>query len=273
MDGVLWIVGTPIGNLGDLSPRALETLRTVDLVVCEDTRRTGSMLAGLGVSKPLLSFFEGNERERVPGLIDRLMSGETIALVTDGGMPAISDPGYRLVTACADAGIDVRVVPGPSAVLAALVVSGLPTDRFVFEGFLPRKPGERRRRLRELREDRRTLVAFESPRRVSGLLRDVSEVLGDRAIALTRELTKMHEEVIRGSASEVLDRLGPGPLKGEVTVVIAGQRHPAPPSLDDGVAEAASLVEDGTRKRDAARVVAERRGLSANEIYARLTGS
>jgi 16S rRNA (cytidine1402-2'-O)-methyltransferase len=273
MDGVLWIVGTPIGNLGDLAPRARETLEAVDLVVCEDTRRTGKLLAGLGLSKPMRSFFEGNERERVAGLIQRLQAGRAIALVTDGGMPSVSDPGYRLVAACADAGIEVRVVPGPSAALAALVVSGLPTDRFAFEGFLPRKEGERRRRLESLRDDPRTSVLFESPRRVQGLLRDVRAVMGDRRIAVARELTKMHEQVLRGSVSEVLDRLGADSVRGEVAIVIAAERDPSTTPMATCVAEAADLVSGGMRKREAARVVADRHGVSANDVYAGLLGS
>ncbi len=178
MEGTLWLVGTPIGNLGDLAPRAREVLADVDLVACEDTRRTGRLLHGLSLRKPMVSFFEGNERERTDELIERLRSGSSVALVTDGGMPSVSDPGYRLVHGAIEAGIDVKVVPGPSAALAALVLSGLPTDRFTFEGFLPRKPGERMRRLDALRHDPRTLVVFESPRRVQILLRDALVALG-----------------------------------------------------------------------------------------------
>jgi 16S rRNA (cytidine1402-2'-O)-methyltransferase len=268
MRGTLWIVGTPIGNLGDLTPRARETLALVDVVACEDTRRTGRLLAGVEIRRPLVSFFEGNERERTGELVSRLAAGRSVALVTDGGMPSVSDPGYRLVTACVDAAIDVRVVPGPSAALAALVVSGLPTDRFVFEGFLPRKAGDRMRRLEQIRHDPRTLVVFESPRRVQILLRDLLVAMGDRRIAVARELTKLHEEVVRGRASEVLAILGDGALKGEVVVVIEGEREPAVPSLEALTSEALDLVaEDAMRKRDAARTVAERHGASANDIY------
>jgi 16S rRNA (cytidine1402-2'-O)-methyltransferase len=265
--GVLWIVGTPIGNLGDLSPRALEVLGSVDLVACEDTRRTGRLLAASGVQVPMRSFFEGNETERLPELLDRLRAGGSLALVTDGGMPSVSDPGYRLVAACADEGIDVRVVPGPSAAIAALVVSGLPTDRFAFEGFLPRKAGDRARRLEAVRDDPRTLVVFESPRRVAVLLREVARTLGDRRVAVARELTKLHEEVLRGSASELAAVLAERAPKGEVVVVIEGKRASGSPDLTESVGEARELVASGMRPRDAAKAVSTRRGVGANDLY------
>lgn len=273
MPGTLWIVGTPIGNLGDLAPRVGEVLGSVDLVAAEDTRRTGRLLRGIGVQRPMVSLFEGNERERTEELVARLRGGEDVAVVTDGGMPSVSDPGFRLVRACADEGIDVRVVPGPSAAIAALVVSGLPTDRFAFEGFLPRKPGDRAARLEELGTDPRTLVVFESPLRVKALLRDALAVLGDRRVAIARELTKLHEEVRRGSISEVLSELGEGELKGEVVVVIAGAPEAEPVDIDACVAEARELAEGGMRKRDAARAVAERHRVSANEVYRALVGT
>ena len=194
--GTLYLVGTPIGNLGDLAPRAVETLAAVDLIAAEDTRRTGRLLAHLQlVDRPLISFFEGNERERTEEVLRRLRDGATVALVTDGGMPTVSDPGFRLVRACAAEGIDVRVVPGPSAAIAALAISGLPTDRFVFEGFLPRKAGERRARLEALASDPRTIVVFESPKRVRAMVAEALDALGDRPAAVARELTKLHEEV------------------------------------------------------------------------------
>jgi 16S rRNA (cytidine1402-2'-O)-methyltransferase len=273
MSGTLWIVGTPIGNLGDLAPRAGEVLGAVDLVAAEDTRRTGRLLQGIGLKRPMVSLFEGNERERTEELLGRLREGENIAVVTDGGMPSVSDPGFRLVRACADEGIDVRVVPGPSAAIAALVVSGLPTDRFAFEGFLPRKAGERSARLDELRDDPRTLVVFESPLRVKALLRDVLATFGDRRVAIARELTKLHEEVRRGRVSEVLSELGDAELKGEVVVVIAGAPEAAPIDIAACVAEARELVAGGMRKRDAARTVAERHRVSANEVYRALLES
>ena len=267
MSGTLWIVGTPIGNLGDLGPRAAEVMGAVDVVAAEDTRRTGRLLHGLGLKRSMVSLFEGNERERSEELLARLRQGDDIAVVTDGGMPSVSDPGFRIVRACADEGIDVRVVPGPSAAIAALVVSGLPTDRFAFEGFLPRKSGDRITRLDELRGDPRTLVVFESPLRVKTLLRDVLVSFGDRRVAVARELTKLHEEVRRGRVSEVLAELDDAGLKGEVVVVIAGAPEAEAIDIDTCVAEARELIAGGMRKRDAARAIAERHRVSANEVY------
>jgi 16S rRNA (cytidine1402-2'-O)-methyltransferase len=267
MSGILFVVGTPIGNLGDLSNRARETLADVGLVAAEDTRRTGRLLAGLDIKVPMLSFFEGNERQRVDRIVAALMAGEDVALVTDGGMPAVSDPGFRLVRAAAAEGIEVRVVPGPSAAIAALVVSGLPTDRFVFEGFLPKRATERMRRLGELAQEPRTIVCFDSPVRVQILLRDLLIAMGDRQVAVARELTKLHEEVLRGRASEVLARIAGMDLKGEVAVVIGGA--PRAPSGDVTILipETEALVDSGMRKREAAHEVAERHGVSANALY------
>jgi 16S rRNA (cytidine1402-2'-O)-methyltransferase len=269
--GTLFVVGTPIGNLGDLAPRAVDTLAAVDLIAAEDTRRTGRLLAHLQLTdRSLVSFFEGNERERTEEVLRRLRDGATVALVTDGGMPTVSDPGFRLVRACATEGIDVRVVPGPSAAVAALAISGLPTDRFVFEGFLPRKAGERRVRLEALAFDPRTIVCFESPKRVRATLAEALEVLGDRPAAVARELTKLHEEVLRGSLSELTAALGAATLKGEIVVVIGGAVRPEPPDADELVEEARGLVAGGARPRDAAKSIAKSRGASANDIYRRL---
>jgi 16S rRNA (cytidine1402-2'-O)-methyltransferase len=265
--GTLWLVGTPIGNLGDLSPRARERLAAADLIACEDTRRTRALLTHLGIGrKRLLSFFEGNEERRVPDVLDELRAGRDVALVTDGGMPGLSDPGYRLVRAAADEGLDIDVVPGPSAAISALVVSGLPTDRFVFEGFLPRRPGARRRRLGELVEDPRTVVLFESPRRVGSMLRDASEVLGVRPAAVVRELTKLHQEILRGTLQELADRLGEESARGEVVVVVGG----ASPGdleeadLSDRVRE---LTDAGMSRRDAVDRVAAEAGASRRQVY------
>lgn len=273
MAGRLTIVGTPIGNLGDVTERARETLASADLVVAEDTRRTGHLLAHLGVERRMLSMFEGNERERVEVILARLRDGAEVALVSDAGMPSVSDPGFRLVRACVEEGIPVSVVPGPSAVTASLAISGLPTDRFAFEGFLPRKAAERRARLRAIADDDRTLVLFESPRRVAETLANVvAELGGDRRVALCRELTKLHEEVLRGTAAEILERMRTGePPRGEIVLVIEG-RAAVPPSIGILVKEAEALVAAGTRKREAASTVASRHGASANEIYAALTG-
>jgi len=271
MTGTLFVVGTPIGNLGDLAPRARDTLAAVDLIAAEDTRRTGRLLAHLELTdRSLLSFFDGNERERTEQVLVRLRAGDDVALVTDGGMPTISDPGFRLVRACAEEGIDVRVIPGPTAVIAALAISGLPTDRFVFEGFLPRKAGERRRRLEELATEPRTIVIFESPRRVGALLADALAVLGDRPAAVARELTKLHEETLRGTLAELTGRIGHDELKGEVVVVLGGADAETSPDLEELAIEARAAIARGASARDAAKEVGERHGVSANRIYRRL---
>ena len=267
MAGTLFLVGTPIGNLGDMSDRARETLRRVVLVAAEDTRRTGRLLASFGIHARTVSLFEGNERVRTEELLDVLRGGDDVAVVSDAGMPAVSDPGFRIVRACAEEGIDVRVVPGPSAAIAALVVSGLPSDRWVFEGFLPRRAGERRARLRALRNDERTVVLFESPRRLVPLLRDVLAALGDRRAAVARELTKLHEEVVRGRVAEILATLADREPRGEVVVVLEGAPPPERPALEDLVADALALVEGGMKKRAAASEVARRHGVAANEVY------
>lgn len=266
MAGRLYVVGTPIGNLGDITERAISTLRSVDLVAAEDTRRTGRLLQHLGIRKPMRSMFEGNERERTRELLEELREGAQVALVTDAGMPGVSDPGYRLVRACSEDGIDVRVIPGPSAVTAALVVSGLPFERFVFEAFLPRKASERRARLRALASDPRTVVLFESPLRLATLLRDVLVELGDRQVAVCRELTKLHEEVVRGRVAEVIAVLADSEPRGEVVVVLEGAQ-PREADLDVLVEEARQRVAAGVRKREAAAAVARERGGSANAIY------
>jgi 16S rRNA (cytidine1402-2'-O)-methyltransferase len=266
--GTLHVVGTPIGNLADLSERARATLAGADVVAAEDTRRTGRLLQACGLPKrELLSVYDANERARVDTVLGLLREGKDVALVSDGGMPLVSDPGYRLVHAAAGAGFDVRVVPGPSAVTAALAVSGLPTDRWVFEGFLGRKAGERRARIASLVTEPRTVVLFESPRRVRALLADLVEVAGDRPIALCRELTKLHEEVLRGTASEVAVALGDTDPKGEVVVVVAGAPGTAEPDRDGALDEMRSLVDEGARPREAARTVAASRGLAPNDLY------
>ena len=267
MTGTLYLVGTPIGNLGDMTDRARGTLGAVGLVAAEDTRRTGRLLAHFGIEARMVSLFEGNEARRTEELLEELRSGSDVAVVSDAGMPGLSDPGHRLVRACVEEGIEVRVVPGPTAAVSALVVSGLPADRFAFEGFLPRRAGERRLRLREVARDPRTLVLFESPRRVASLLREVLVELGDRRVAIARELTKLHEEVIRGPASVVLATVQDLGLRGEVVVVIEGSREPEALDLEELVAEARDLVASGRRKRDAAAEVARERGGSANAIY------
>ena len=202
--GTLYLVSTPVGNLGDLTLRAIETLKGVDVIACEDTRQTGKLLAHYQIRKPLTSLHDHNERQKTPQLIGQLKSGQSIALVSDGGTPLVSDPGWYLVRRAIDAGIAVSWIPGATALIGALVLSGLPTDRFVFEGFLPPKPGARRKRLEALKDEPRTVVLYESPHRLLKTLRDIRETLGDIQMTCARELTKMFEEVRRGTASELI---------------------------------------------------------------------
>jgi 16S rRNA (cytidine1402-2'-O)-methyltransferase len=269
--GTLFLVGTPIGNVGDVSDRARSTLAAVDVVACEDTRRTGRLLSRLGVEAKLVSFYEENERARVPELVARLRAGADVALVSDAGMPALSDPGYRLVAACVEEGVPIDVVPGPSAAVAALVISGLPTDRFVFEGFLPRTGRARADRLAALARERRTAVLFEAPGRTAATLRDLGDVCGDRRVAVARELTKLHQEVVRGRLPDVAEDLAGRTLRGEVAIVLEG----APTVVQAGglrqaVTEAERLVAGGARKREAAKEAGRQHGVPSSRVYAAL---
>lgn len=272
MAGTLFVVGTPIGNLEDLTPRARRVLGEVDVIACEDTRRTGLLLSRLGVDRPrLVSFFEGNQARRVPEILAMLADGAAVAMVTDAGMPAVSDPGFTLVRACAERGIATVAVPGVSAVTAALAVSGLPCDRFVFEGFLPRSGKARRDRLAAISSEPRTVVVFESPRRAAATLEDLAAADPARRAAVCRELTKAHEEVVRGTVAEVTAELrGRGEIRGEIVVVLDGARPLGTPS-EDAVEIARGLEARGMRKRDAAREASSRTGVPAREVYAALT--
>jgi 16S rRNA (cytidine1402-2'-O)-methyltransferase len=265
--GTLWLVGTPIGNLGDASERAARTLGDVDVIACEDTRRTRKLLSHLGVSgRRLVSFNEGNERRQVPFLLGHLRAGRDVAVVSDAGMPGLSDPGYRLVVACAAEDIPVDVVPGPSAAIAALVISGLPAARFAFEGFLPRKAGERRARLSSLAEDPRTVVVFESPRRLRALLADALAALGDRRAVVVRELTKVHQEVLRGRLSELPSRLADEVL-GEVVLVMEGAAPPPGADLEALGDRVEELTAGGLSRKQAAARVAQEAGVSKRALY------
>jgi len=223
LSGTLYIVATPIGNLGDFSQRAVEILKTASVIASEDTRIARKLLGKFGIQTALISFFEHNEEKRVPELLAQLGAGESVALISDAGTPLISDPGYRLVREAAARDIRIVPVPGPSAVMAALSVSGLPTDRFTFAGFLPRKASKRRKELQQLAELAHTLVIFESPYRLLKALQDVVEIMGDRQIVVCRELTKKFEEILRGTPAELLKNLSGRTIKGEITLVVAGK--------------------------------------------------
>lgn len=218
----LYIVATPIGNLGDVTARALEVLRSADVVACEDTRHTGLLLHRLEISARLVSYHDHNKLRRTPELLEMLRQGKRVALVADAGTPGVSDPGFYLIRAAVAAGCRIVPVPGASALLSALVVSGLPCDRFAFEGFLPRREGRRRKRLQALAGETRTMVFFEPGRRLVALLRDMLELWGDREAVVARELTKLHEEVIRGTLAGLVELLSERELKGEITLVVAG---------------------------------------------------
>jgi 16S rRNA (cytidine1402-2'-O)-methyltransferase len=221
--GTLYIVSTPIGNREDITLRALRMLKEVDLIAAEDTRHTGLLLRHFGIQTPLTSYFEGNESRKKEFILSKLRQGERVALVSDAGTPGISDPGFRLIQTAAENRIAVVPVPGASAVIAALSVSGLPTDAFLFKGFLPHKSKKREDWLKQLEGVRETLILYESPHRLSQTLNDIFEILGDREMVLTRELTKIYEEVLRGKVSEIQTQIGERKLKGEITLVISGK--------------------------------------------------
>ena len=276
MSGRLVVCPTPIGNLEDITLRVLAALREADVVACEDTRRTRVLLDRYGVKARLVSYHEHNERARAAELVEKMREGAVVALVSDAGMPLVSDPGYLLVRACVAAGLPVEVLPGPSAAITALVASGLPADEWHFHGFLPRKKGELREVLAgdssAAAGHPSTLVAFESPRRLPATLALLAELDPDREVAVCRELTKVHEEIVRGSAAELAARYADGPPKGEIVLVVAPPSAPESDALDPRALDALRrLVDAGAHPRKAATVVASLTGTSANALYRALT--
>ena len=270
--GSLVLVATPIGNLGDLSPRALSALESADLICCEDTRRTRTLLSAMDLRAAgrLVSLHEHNERDRTAALLDAVAQGKAVVVVSDAGTPGISDPGSRLVKAALDAGLHVSTVPGPSAVLAALVISGLTTDRFVMEGFLPRRGPERTKQIASLRGEERTCVLFESPRRLRATLVELAEALGDsRQAVVARELTKIHEETLRGSLAELARNLEGVEVRGEVVLLLAGAEPLEGAVIDDEAILSAvrRARENGASLRDAAAMVAEALGVQRRRVY------
>jgi 16S rRNA (cytidine1402-2'-O)-methyltransferase len=269
--GTLTLAAAPIGQPADASGRLAAALESAGLIAAEDTRRVRRLAAALGVrlTGRVVSYYDDVEIRRVPDLLAELADGQDILLITDAGMPGVSDPGYRLVAAAAQAGVRVTVLPGPSAVTAALAISGLPSDRFAFEGFPPRKAGERARRFAELAAESRTLVFFESPRRIGATLAGLAAAFGpDRRAVVCRELTKTHEEVLRAPLGELAERLAEGVL-GEVTLVVAGaSQQPEPVPESDAVAEVLARVREGASRRDAVAAVAAELGLRKRDLYA-----
>jgi 16S rRNA (cytidine1402-2'-O)-methyltransferase len=266
--GRLWLVGTPIGNLGDLSSRAGDVLRSADVIACEDSRRTGRLLAHLGIAhRTLLVVNEHTEFGRRSEILGHLAAGRTVAMVSDAGMPLVSDPGARIVHEALEAGFEIEVAPGPTALITALVLSGLAADRFVFEGFLPRKGEARSRRLASFVGEERTVVFYESPRRAARSLQDLIAVCGgSRRVAVARELTKLHEEVLRGTLTEVVERLG-AEVRGEVVVVLEGAPKPGEPADADLESRLRSELAGGSTLRDAVAVVVSATGAPKRRVY------
>jgi 16S rRNA (cytidine1402-2'-O)-methyltransferase len=264
--GTLYLVATPIGNLEDITARALRVLREAQLIAAEDTRRTAQLLAHFDLHTPLTSYFEHNKLSRLDSILAALETGD-VALVSDAGTPALSDPGYELVRAALEAGHHVTPIPGPSAVMAALVTSGLPTDSFIYMGFLPRKDSERQRLLAPLAREPRTVVAFESPHRLLDSLTAIEELLGDRRIAVARELTKLHEEIFRGTVAEARAHFGAKEILGEITLVIAGAAQEERWDEPHVRAELSKLLAYGVKRKEAAKLVAELSGWPQREVY------
>ena len=266
--GTLYIVGTPIGNLEDMTFRAVRILQTVDLIAAEDTRHTGKLLHHFQVATPQISYHTHNQSTRTPELVDRLQQGKAIALVTDAGMPGISDPGYELVKACAAAGVEVVPIPGPSAAIAALSAAGLPSDRFVFEGFLPAKGPARRAFLETLKSETRTLIFYEAPHRLRQVLPDLALLGPERQIVLARELTKLHEQIWRGTIAAAIDYYRDREPQGEFTVLVAGA-EPAERVLSEEslIAELQDLLKQGLSRSEASRQLAQQTALPRRQIY------
>jgi len=269
MPGTLYLVATPIGNLEDITLRALRVLREADLIACEDTRQTGKLLGHFGIDKPTVSYHEHNEAARTAELIAKLEGDATVALVSDAGTPLVSDPGYRLVHAAISAGIPVVPIPGASAVLGALAAAGLPTEAFRFCGFLPPKQGQRKKSLEALRGEDCTLIFYEAPHRILDTLADLAAVYGERPVVVARELTKLHEEFLRGTADEVRTQLAARPsVKGEITLLIGkGSPAVADTPVEDAVRE---LEQKGVPRMDAIKQIARERGLSKRDVYRQL---
>lgn len=269
MAGTLYLVATPIGNLGDFSPRGVETLERADFIAAEDTRVSVKLLNHFGIKKPLVSYHEHNRASAGQTILTRLLAGETCALVTDAGTPAISDPGEDLVRLCGENNIAVEAIPGCCAAICALAVSGLPTGRFTFEGFLPANKKERRTALLRLQGEERTMVFHEAPHKLRATLSDMAEILGDRPVALCRELTKLHEETLRTTLSAAVALYAEREPRGEYVLVVAGARPMEEPAvtLEEGVSRVQRLREDGIKMKEAVRSVAGQTALNKNELY------
>lgn len=271
--GILYVVGTPIGNLSDMSPRAVKTLEEVDFIAAEDTRVTLKLLNYFGIKKPMVSYYEHNKRERGEIICERIMHGENCAIVTDAGMPCISDPGEELIRQCGEKNIKTVVIPGPSAVISALAVSGLTTGRFTFEGFLSVNKKSRKEHLKQLENEERTMIFYEAPHKLPTTLKDLYAAFGDRKLSIVREITKVYEEVIRTTTQEAVNSYSSGNLKGEIVLVLQGKEHQTQQddyTLEEAVEIANRLIEQGEKISDAAKQAATETGFKKNEIYKEL---
>jgi 16S rRNA (cytidine1402-2'-O)-methyltransferase len=268
--GTLYVVGTPIGNLGDFSPRAVETLSKVDFIAAEDTRVTLKLLNHFGIKKEMVSYFEHNKQYRGEIITGRILAGEDCAIVTDAGMPCVSDPGELLIMQCEEKGIPTVVIPGPTAFASALAVSGLPTGRFTFEGFLSVNKKSRKEHLESLVNEERTMLFYEAPHKLPNTLKDFAEYFPERKLSIVREITKIHEEVIRTTTTKAFEQYGESGVKGEIVLVLQGKPHTENQqeyTLDEAVEMAKALVEKGKRATDASKEVASVTGFKKNEIY------
>ncbi len=269
---ILYVVGTPIGNLGDISPRALETLEQVDFIAAEDTRVTLKLLNHFGIKKPMVSYFEHNKEYRGQLICDRILAGESCAIVTDAGMPCISDPGELLIKQCEEYSIKTVVIPGPSAVISALCVSGLSTGRFCFEGFLSVNKKSRAEHLEALENETRTMIFYEAPHKLPNTLSDLYSSFGERKLTIARELTKLHEEIIRTTTKEALDKYSDGSLKGEIVLILEGKAEDREQeySLEDAVSMAEKFISNGMKPTDAAKEASKITKIRKNDIYKEL---
>lgn len=273
LKNTLYVVGTPIGNLSDFSPRAAQTLADVDFIAAEDTRVTLKLLNHLGIKKPMVSYFEHNKAQRTSEICQRILNGESCAVVSDAGMPCISDPGEDLVKECGNLGINTVVVPGPSALISALCVSGLATGRFTFEGFISVNKKSRKEHLESLLNEKRTMIFYEAPHKLPNTLKDLYTYFGERKLTIVREITKIHEEVIRTDTKTASETIDENPLKGEIVLVLEGKAEEVKEdmTLDEAVNLANSYIAEGLKISDAAKKAAGISGLKKNEIYRELT--
>jgi len=271
--GILYIVSTPIGNLEDITLRALKILKEVDVIAAEDTRHSLKLLNHYGISKPLISYWGEKEKARAEEVIKRLNSGQSVALISDAGTPGISDPGSVLIKKAIEEGIDIIPVPGPSAFVAALSISGFSTEEFIFCGFLPAKKSQRQKALKELRLEKRTIIIYEAPHRILESVADINEIFGQRNAVLVKEITKLYEEVTRGKMPEILERLNTSKIAGEYVIVVEGKPEEIKANMDDAMMEIKSLIRKGLSRKEAVKKIAGEYGLSRKELYDKsLTG-